>query len=202
MSVCSNSGENQPEFVETTQIQESQGINNYDDFYSEAGMFSLSSNVKHQHKIIDDMKKSDGGYNKIYRTVLSEDGLSKKIPIEIYTTRFTPNFKIRNAVSGLYEKNMYVGRRDEDLFFKAALATGEIKNSNSSHLYFDSPEECERHMHTTISQDIKKKWFDKYLAEKNRRKAEKEKQKYVISEADLNTGIERYGWTYRHKMAN
>jgi hypothetical protein len=53
-----------------------------------------------------------------------------------------------------------VGSVNEHLFFKVGLATGELGN-NGGALFFDSPEQYERHMKTTVSQDIKQKWVQK-----------------------------------------
>jgi len=108
----------------------------------------------------------DKGHHRIFRKVNN-----KTVPIYIYTTRYTPGSRIRNAVSGFSDKKIVVGNaKDEDLFFKVSLATGELgNNSYGKHLYYDSPEQYEKHFYTTIhDKRIKDNWWKRYrLNQKN-----------------------------------
>ena len=152
----------------------------FDEMMSESGMTSVASNIKKQRQMMDDYKKIDKGYNKIYRmhnikrTILDSDRRTpidvfekKRISIEFYTTNFTPGTKIREATCGNRENDLFVGKTDEDLFFKVILATGELgQTPYSTLMFFYSPEEYERHFHCSVSEDIKNKWKDKYIGEK------------------------------------
>jgi hypothetical protein len=90
----------------------------------------------------------------------------KKVRVEFFPTNTTPNSGIKHAITGTYQvvngRRLRVGTKDEDLFFSVILATGEI-GPNAPVLFYDTPEQYERHLFTKISQQIKNKW-----AEKNR----------------------------------
>ena len=82
------------------------------------------------------------GQHRIYRRVRNT-----RVPIVVFTTRTTPGARIRNAVTGIYEPQAFVGKADEFEFFKVALATGELgKDAPSTTLFFDSQSQYERHM--------------------------------------------------------
>ena len=166
----------------------------FDLIQSETDDFSVSSN-ENKHRIsLEDYKKRDKNYFKIYRviqvqrTVLSKDNRTpitftrtKRVPIEFYTTSYTPGSIIRNAITGLPNSRMYVGKKDEDLFFKVALATGELGQCyNSNHLYFDSPEDYENHFHCVVSKASKEAWVYKFNYEQQKRIKKNESAKTDI----------------------
>ena len=99
------------------------------------------------------------GHHRVFRKINN-----KTVPIYLYTTRYTPNSKIRNAVSGFGDKQVVVGRaKYEDSFFKVVLATGELgKDPYGNHLYYDSPEQYEKHFYTTVDKKIKDNWWQRY----------------------------------------
>ena len=109
-----------------------------------------------QKKNLNDYKNLDKGYRKIVR-----EYNNKKIKIELYVTSCTPGTRIRDAITGNKFRNLYVGKSDEDYFFKVKLATGEL-GPDSGHLYYETPSRCEEHLKLTITDSIKKKWTDKY----------------------------------------
>jgi hypothetical protein len=123
---------------------------------------SITSNQKKQRKMMEDLKKMDKGYNKITRMI---DG--KKKSIDVYSTSTNPGAQIRGAIGGSYYQGFRVGTRDEDIFFKVMLATGEC--SDSSTLFFDNPEQYERHLYAVVSPDDKEKWYKKFNEERNAR---------------------------------
>jgi len=112
--------------------------------------------IAKQKKMMNDYKNLDKGYRKIVR-----EHNNKKIKIELYVTSCTPGTKIRDAITGFKFKSFYVGKSDEDYFFKVKLATGEL-GPDSGHLYYETPSRCEEHLKITIADVIKKKWTDKY----------------------------------------
>lgn len=82
-----------------------------------------------------DAKAEDGGFNVINQRD-SRGGKTKKM--EMYTSSGSGNF-IRDAETGQYYAEK-VGSKDEDLYFKISLSTGECTSkNNSSAMYFQSP---------------------------------------------------------------
>lgn len=95
----------------------------------------------------------------------------KRVPVEIYMTKNQPGCLIRNAISGIRETKYRVGRRDEYLFFKVKL-TDKVYGQNESYgvLFYDSPEEYERHFNLVLDQAMKEKWVQQkmqYMQETN-----------------------------------
>ncbi len=137
-----------------------------DSVYREPDMESIATkstmlpeNIKLQKKMMDEVKKADKGYSKIYRY---SDG--KKKTIEIYATDLTPGNRIRGAIGGSYYSNFKVGSKDEDIFYKVALCTAECRENGA--FFFDNPEQYERHMCTTVSQSDKEIWYEKFNRER------------------------------------
>lgn len=116
---------------------------------------TVNSEKKKYRKLWDDAKEVDKGFHKIKRRYNH-----KPIEIGVYTTSNTPGRSIRDAITGSKYGQYRVGSLNEHQFFKVKLATGELGNDGSS-LYFDSPEQYERHMKCEISQVIKDKWSNK-----------------------------------------
>ena len=114
------------------------------------------------------MAAMEPGHHLIFKWVRG-----RRVPVEMYMTRVQPGTLIRHAVSGIREKNMRVGRRDEYAYFKVAMATGEAGQNRYGNLFYTSPEEFERHFHCTVSQEVKERWMDRQL----------EYQKQVMREA-------------------
>jgi hypothetical protein len=133
------------------------------DFDDATTAYSISSNAKRQIKMMEELKKMDKGYNKTYRY----NG-KKRIAVEFYTTNITPGHIIRNAITGVHQSKFLVGSRCEDLFYKVANSCDVC--SNDQHImFFDSPEQYERHFHTTVSQVSKEEWLNKFNKEQIRR---------------------------------
>uniref|UniRef100_A0A6C0IDP6 Uncharacterized protein n=1 Tax=viral metagenome TaxID=1070528 RepID=A0A6C0IDP6_9ZZZZ len=101
---------------------------------------------------------SEPGHYLLYRNINGS-----RFNIEMYMTKNKPGTIIRHAVSGIREKNMRTGRRDEDAYFKVAYSIGECVQDRYGNLYYNSPEEYERHFHTTVSQQIKEKWLNRNM---------------------------------------
>jgi hypothetical protein len=113
-----------------------------------------------QKKELNNIKSYDTGYCFVYRNKESASGKIKNTRIDCYTSGDT-GMTIRNAETGSYYKYK-VGTKEEDLLFKVALATGELRARNSSNvLFYDSPEQYEKHLMTEIDQEIKDIWVNK-----------------------------------------
>lgn len=98
-------------------------------------------------------------------------GIYKNYKIKVHSTPNYPNSIIRNAITGTgfkFESGDYarVGTFDEDLFFSVLLSTGEAGQSPAL-LFYDNPEQYERHMEELLPQDGKVEWMGKYVSAKD-----------------------------------
>jgi hypothetical protein len=99
--------------------------------------------------------KSDPGYRRIGK---------KNDKIDYYNTSIIPGTSIRNAISGIREYNMKVGSPvAESQFFKVRYAGEGISNVNGPDtLFYDTPEQFERHMNCSVKTVSKKIWKSRY----------------------------------------
>ena len=130
-----------------------------DDARSET--ITVDSRKRKYRKMWDDAKAADKGYHKIKRKVNH-----KKVELEVYSSSTTPGRMIRDAITGQKYSQYRVGSINEYLFFKVHMGTGEL-GADAGHLFFDSPEQYERHMKTEVSQVIKEKWLRKCAEVRN-----------------------------------
>jgi len=66
--------------------------------------------------------------------------------------------RIRNAVDGHFYDDR-VGTYQENNYFSVLIATGELKNRDARLvLYYNTPEEYERHLFETVSKETKDLW--------------------------------------------
>lgn len=116
--------------------------------------------------IINDIKSLDKGYHKVKRKlnkVCIDGKYHKNIIIEFYVSGDTGN-KIRNAITG-YRSSYKVGSADEDIFFKVKMVNGESKKGYGC-LFYDSPEQFEKHQFSILSQGVKERWYNKQITNK------------------------------------
>lgn len=119
---------------------------------------------KRSGKFNQSNKKLDNGSYIFNRMI---DDVRVKIPC--FATKSIRDTKIRCATTGIYH-SFYVGKSDENLFFKVRFVNGETGSSKyGNDFYYNSPEEYERHLFTKIPQKIKDAWLEKYQTEKQRR---------------------------------
>jgi hypothetical protein len=122
--------------------------------------------------VISETKHLDIGYNIVNRNALRVDGRIKNVKIEMYSSSGTGN-SIRDAETGVYYKYL-VGSKDEHLFFKVALATGECYSKNgSSTFFYISPTHYMSHMKCDVSPEIIRIWEEKRNARLNELNSEK-----------------------------
>lgn len=145
----------------------------YENDYNPADPNDIENEVNLQNDVLADALKTDRGLNFVYRKFISQKtGKLKNKRILVYTTSGVGN-RIRDAETGDYYPNR-VGSKDEDLFFKVILATGECKSANgSSTLFYISPQHYMTHLNTEVNQDIIEKWEQK----RNNRLAEMKQSK-------------------------
>jgi hypothetical protein len=113
-----------------------------------------------QDKLFEEPKNMDRGYNVIYRKVEKKDGKIRNKKIEIYTTSGFGSH-IRDAETGEYFHYL-VGSKDEDLFFKVGLSSGECKSANGSNtLFYLSPQHYASHLHYSVDPVLVANWEQK-----------------------------------------
>jgi hypothetical protein len=132
-----------------------------DDFYNptDPNEFDHANNDDMFEKI----KRKDKGYNVIYRKAFKKNGKPYQKKIEIYTSGGTGSH-IRDAETGEYLSSL-VGSKDEDLYFKVTLATGECRSANgSTTLFYSSPQHYANHLMCDFDPKIALKWEEKQNA--------------------------------------
>ena len=114
---------------------------------------------------------SDKGFHIIKRKKTPRGHFS----LEFYETPNVSDCRMRNAITGAWYRDDHpkckylVGTRQEDLFFKVRISTGEPEvwnhenHKNTYLLFYDSPEQYERHQHEKLSMEIKEKWAKKRI---------------------------------------
>ena len=115
-----------------------------------------------RNKVTKIMSDTDPAFFKIRR----HGNDDKKLTIGFFASG-CQGCSIRNAVTGIRDPNSIVGSRAEDMYFKVAFCTGET-GPDTNILFYDTPEQYERHMHATVSESSKKAWFNKMIAAQNR----------------------------------
>ena len=111
-------------------------------------------------KMIEDSKRKDRGYNVIFRRAYKKSGKKYNKKIEVYSSGGTGAY-IRDAETGEYYSSL-VGSKDEDLFFKVKLATGECTSANgSSTLFYNSPQHYASHFECSVNSPHLLLWEDK-----------------------------------------
>jgi hypothetical protein len=107
-----------------------------------------------QRKLTEDAKTLDKGYA-VAKLVIGN--LPAKIPY--YHTSYHPGSTIRNAVTGIYQTPHSVGKPNQDLYFKVIFPVPSP--SDAHQLFYDSPDQYEKHFHCQVSDAVRKKWNDR-----------------------------------------
>jgi len=88
----------------------------------------------------------------------------KNVRVEFFPTNTGHNSGIKHAITGVYQsaggRIFRTGTKDEDLFFSVILATGEL-GQNAPVLFYDNPEQYERHFFTKLPEHVKNRWVEK-----------------------------------------
>lgn len=93
-------------------------------------------------------------------TIIRGKGKDKRF-ITFFETNYGNKFCI-NAKSN-HPYNAKYGSKDEDGLFSVILSTGETGQTPPV-LFYDSPEEYERHFDVLVSKETKQRWHKKQLA--------------------------------------
>lgn len=127
----------------------------YQDDYLNECMNDDFDEPKSKKEIFEDMKKADKGYYSWTRPV---PGSRKPHKIEAYSSGDVGS-RIRDAITGDRYRNYLVGSKNEDLFFKVRICTGEFSGREAPTLFYSSPEEYERHSRSVLGEELKNQWF-------------------------------------------
>ena len=101
---------------------------------------------------------SASNFHTVFRKKSAHD---RAVSVKFFTTRHTPGSWIRNAITGDME-HVRVGSIEEHQYFKIGLSTGELgTDAYGKHLYYDSPEQYERHFGYSLSPELVVKWYAK-----------------------------------------
>jgi hypothetical protein len=101
--------------------------------------------------------KEDKGLNTLIRKVKMDSGKVKNKRIHVFTSNGIGS-KIRDAETGEYYPNK-VGSKDEDLFFKVSIATGECNSANGYNIaFYCSPQHYENHLYANVEQEHIAAW--------------------------------------------
>lgn len=128
------------------------------------------------------VRNDDDGAIKIRRPVppsfrhLYDDGRRAltSVVVKVYETNTTPQHRIRDAITGMYWQRYKVGTLAENLFFKVCWATGHEGRQSPLVLFFNGPDEFEKHMLTEVAPDVKHEWRMRHIEELRKDKAYKE----------------------------
>lgn len=85
---------------------------------------------------------------------------NNNVNVEVYSSGGLGT-NIRNAISGEYYYGHKVGSVKEDLFYKTSVSTSETGNEGVV-LFFENPEQYERHFYTQVDAADKERWYNKY----------------------------------------
>jgi hypothetical protein len=116
--------------------------------------------------------KEDKGLNIVTRKVTLDSGIVKNKRIKVYTSG-SSGTKIRDAETGEFYPYK-VGSKNEDIFFKVIIATGECNSANGSNtVFYCSPQHYENHLCSSVYPEIIAKWEAKRDARLKELKMEK-----------------------------
>ena len=129
-----------------------------EDYHVKSETASVISSVdtlkQKQRKSGDKTKNIDKDYRLIDLIVKN-----KNVKIDAYCTQMNPGSMIRNAISGFRNKECLVGSVDEDQFFKVRYSACKEPYT----LFYDTPDQYERHQKATLSTQLKEAWVNKSI---------------------------------------
>lgn len=123
-------------------------------------ILSKNETNKKVKKIMNDVYQNNKDFHLIKRQ--SKDG--KWHNVEVFSSG-SQGSTIRNAISGSYYHGDRVGSRREDFYYKVGISVGDV-GRDSVVLFYDSPDQYERHLFASIDEEHKKRWLEKHLETK------------------------------------
>jgi len=125
---------------------------------------SINTELRDRRKMNELYKRTDKDYYSFKRKAFGEDG-TRMEKVQVYSSPLLTNGFIRNAITGI-RMDHRVGSKYEDLYFCVMDVHPENHtpiNDLPRKLFYDNPEQCERHLHIVVSKDVKEKWSEKNL---------------------------------------
>jgi len=129
---------------------------------------SIDTEIREHRKLKEVYKRLNKDYYSFKRKVFDGEGIRME-KVELYSSPLLTNGFIRNATTGITMEHR-VGSKYEDLYFRVMdVYPGNHTPINElpRKLYYDNPEQCERHLQVSIGKDIKEKWLEKNLRAKS-----------------------------------
>jgi len=124
-------------------------------------------------KFLDKLNNSNNHYVSYYVEIPKNERqrdasgrIKKNRKIELYGSGDIGS-RIRNAVTGNTTEHI-VGTEDEDEYWSVLETRGINGNQTSLVLFYDSPEQYERHMKVELPQSVKEQWLSRVLEKRNR----------------------------------
>jgi len=125
---------------------------------------------------LNDPHRKDVGVNYLTRKIQLDNHKTKNIRVKVFTSS-GPGSYIRDAESGSYYPNK-VGSKDEDLFYKVMVSTGECKSANGSNtLFYCSPQHYQNHLLDYSFQEVDNDSVLKWESKRDARLKELKKKK-------------------------
>ena len=125
---------------------------------------SINTEIRDRRKMNELYKRTDKDYYSFKRKVFGEDG-TRMEKVEVYSSPLLTNGVIRNAVTGIHMEHR-VGSKYDDLYFRVMDVHPENHtplNDLPRKLFYDNPEQCERHLQMVVPKDVKENWLEKNL---------------------------------------
>ena len=115
-------------------------------------------------RIEDIYTKRDNNFEQLtlpFDNVWTDGKYHKYITVDNHGSGPTGTF-VKNAVTGI-KYDIMVGSRDEDLLFKVTDSSGLNGRKHPLLLYYDTPEQYERHRLVTVNPRTKKVWLERSI---------------------------------------
>jgi hypothetical protein len=124
----------------------------YDDIFDPTLANDLDAPIK---KTKDE---PENGFYTERRSYIDSYGVKRKYVLEYYVSGEVGTL-IRDAISGVKYKDMYVGSLNENKFFKMKMMNG----TKTFTLFYSSPQDYELHQHVKLSPFTIQKWNEKQV---------------------------------------
>ena len=132
----------------------------YDSEYDSMSTASTRSTQSKKKKEHDQIMKRPGVYT--LKKIIN----GKQHKIRLFPTRNSPGARMINAITGYpyYDDDNQqfpyrVGTKQEDDLFKVRMLDGSCGKGEL--LFYESPDQFERHQHCSLSDSVKKQWLEK-----------------------------------------
>jgi hypothetical protein len=123
-------------------------------------VLSKNETNKKVKQIMSDIHHNTKGVHLVKRQSF-KNGKNTTHNVEVFSSG-CQGATIRNAISGSYYYGHKVGSKHEDFYYKVGISTGDVGRDTIS-LFYDSPEQYERHMYATLDSETKQRWLEKQI---------------------------------------